>query len=163
MEIELKEAARPDDVMAFTDAVLGGESNLNANLANIAALLNQYLPRINWVGFYLRESTSGDWVLGPFAGKPACTRIAVGHGVVGRALGDQKPLVVPNVLEFPGHIACDGDSRSELVIPVVSQGQVVAGLDVDSPEFARFQEQDVALLTAVCDKVGAAWSRCHWY
>ncbi|NMP21295.1 GAF domain-containing protein [Sulfobacillus harzensis] len=163
MELELKEAARPEDVLAFTDAVLGGESNLNANLANIAALLNQYLPRINWVGFYLSEKASGDWVLGPFAGKPACTRIAREHGVVGTAMARAETLVVDNVLEFPAHIACDADSRSELVIPIISQGQPVGCLDVDSPDFARFGAEDVHLLEAVVAKLAKAWSNFHWY
>ncbi len=163
MEIELKEAARPEDVLAFTDAVLAGESNLNANLANIAALLNQYLPRINWVGFYLAEQPSGDWVLGPFAGKPACTRIAPHQGVVGTALGAARTVVVDNVLEFPGHIACDADSRSEVVVPIVQQDIVVGGLDVDSPEFQRFTPDEVALLEAVCQKLGDRWSSFHWY
>lgn len=163
MEIELKEAASPEDVLSFTDAVLTGEANRIANLANMAALLNQYLPRINWVGFYLAEEASGDWVLGPFAGKPACTRIARGRGVVGTALAEAQTLVVDNVLEFPGHIACDGDSRSELVIPLVSQDQIVGCLDVDSPEFARFGPEDIRLLETVAEKLGQHWSNFRSY
>lgn len=163
MEIELKEAARPEDVLAFADAVLAGEENLNANLANIAALLGQYLPRINWVGFYLLEQKSGDWVLGPFAGKPACTRIAPERGVVGKSLGSRTTVVVDNVLEFPGHIACDDASRSEVVIPIVSQDAVVAGLDVDSPEFHRFGPADVELLEELCRRLGTHWQSFHWY
>lgn len=163
MEIDLKEAASPEDVIAFLDAVLAGEANLNANLANIAALLNQYLARINWIGFYLLESASGDWVLGPFVGKPACTRIAPNQGVVGRALGNAQTLIVANVLEFPGHIACDADSKSEAVIPIVAGGHVVGGLDVDSPEFGRFTSDDVALLETVCQRLGDRWQTFHWY
>lgn len=163
MEIELKEAARPEDVLAFTDAVLAGESNLNANLANLAALLNQFLPNINWVGFYLHERVSGDWVLGPFAGKPACTRIAPGRGVVGAALGRAETVVVDNVLEFPGHIACDGDSRSEVVVPIRTGREVVGCLDVDSPQFSRFTASEVQLLEAVALKLGQRWSSFHWY
>ena len=163
MEIELKQWATPHDVLEFMDAILSGESNINANLANIAALLNQYLPRINWVGFYLFEESSGDWVLGPFVGKPACTRIASGHGVVGKALNLGKVLVVDNVLEFPGHIACDGDTRSEIVVPIVSKSQAVGGLDVDSPEFRRFQGEEQELLEAVVNKLGQRWSSFHWY
>ena len=163
MELELKEAARPEDVIAFADAVLSGEPNLIANLANLVSLLNQYLPRINWMGFYLYESRTGDWVLGPFAGKPACTRIGAGQGVVGQALAEGEPLVVDDVFSFPGHIVCDADSRSELVIPISAEGRIVAGLDVDSPEFGRFTGDDVVLLEAVCHRLGERWLDCRWY
>lgn len=163
MEIELKDAARAEDVLAFTDAIVSGEPNLNANLANLAALLNQYVPRINWVGFYIHETSSGDWVLGPFAGKPACTRIAPAQGVVGRALQNGQTLVVDDVRAFPGHIACDDASRSEVVVPIVADGHVVAGLDVDSPELGRFSRQDVHLFEEVCQRVAASWTRGHWY
>lgn len=163
MELELKEAARPEDVIAFAEAVLSGEPNLGANLANLAALLHQYLPRINWVGFYIGEAVSGDWVLGPFVGKPACTRIASGQGVVGKALAAGEPLLVDDVLSFPGHIACDGDSRSEVVLPVLSEGRVVAGLDIDSPEFGRFTGDDVMLLEEVCRRLGERWREGRWY
>jgi GAF domain-containing protein len=163
MEIELKEAASAEDVLVFADAILSGEPNLNANLANLAALLNQYLPRINWVGFYIRETVSGDWVLGPFAGKPACTRIAQGQGVVGAALANQRTLIVDDVLSYPGHIACDADSRSEIVVPIVAAGSVAAGLDVDSPEYGRFSPGDAQLLEAVCRRLGESWLSCRWY
>lgn len=163
MDIELRENATRDDVLQFIEAVLAGEFNLNANLANLAALLNQYLPDINWVGFYLFEHRSQDWVLGPFAGKPACTRIGHERGVVGQALSRGKTLVVPNVLEFEGHIACDGDSRSEVVIPIFSEGHVVAGLDVDSPHYDRFKTEDVQLMEELCHNLGDHWSRYHWY
>jgi len=163
MEMDLKEMARPEDVLHFTEAVLQGETNLNANLANIAALLNQFLPRINWVGFYLCETMSGDWVLGPFAGKPACTRIGVHQGVVGNALSQGLTLVIDNVLKFPGHIACDAESRSEVVVPIHVGSQVVGGIDVDSPEFQRFSADEVQLLEAICQKLGSRWSSLHWY
>lgn len=163
MEIELKEAARPEDVMAFVEAIVSGEPNLNANLANVAALLNQYLPRINWVGFYLLEQPSGDWVLGPFAGKPACTRIAKGHGVVGRALREDRTIVVDDVTTFEGHIACDADSRSEVVIPIRAGDLVVAGLDVDSPNPSRFSQEDIPLLEWVSSRLGESWLTSRWY
>lgn len=163
MEIELKEAARPEDLMAFVEAILSGEPNLNANLANIAALLYQYLPRINWVGFYLLEQSSGDWVLGPFAGKPACTRIAKGHGVVGRALQEGRIIVVDDVTTFEGHIACDVDSRSEVVVPIRVGDLVVAGLDVDSPNPSRFCSEDIPLLRWVSDRLGNSWLNSRWY
>ncbi len=163
MELELKEAARPEDVIAFTDAILVGEPNLNANMANLSALLHQFLPRINWIGFYVRESATGDWVLGPFAGKPACTRIEAGRGVVGQGLKSGHSLVVEEVAVFPGHIACDAASRSEVVVPVVSDNRVVAGLDVDSPFVGRFQPVDVELLERVCQRLGARWPSGCWY
>jgi GAF domain-containing protein len=163
MEIDLKTLARPEDVLAFVSAALSGESNLNANLANIAAVLNQYLPRINWVGFYLWEAQSGDWVLGPFAGKPACTRIGPNRGVVGRALHQRQTLVVDDVREFVDHIACDPDSRAEVVVPIVVEGRVVAGLDVDSPDLGRFGPADVTLLQTVCRQLADCWNDSHWY
>lgn len=163
MELSLKEATSPQDVLLFTKAVLEGERNLNANLANLAALLGQYLNRINWVGFYVKESSTGDWVLGPFWGKPACTRIAPNHGVVGQSLSDGSTLVVPDVRQFPDHIACDADSCSEIVVPVRSEGRVVAGLDVDSPVVNRFGRDDQALFEEVADLLGSQWSQCHWY
>lgn len=163
MEIELKAAARAEDVLAFADAILGGEPNRNANLANLAALLNQYLARINWVGFYIHEASSGDWVLGPFAGKPACTRIAPGRGVVGAALARPGTVIVEDVLSYPDHIACDADSRSEIVVPIIAQGAVVAGLDVDSPEPGRFSSQDAKLLETLCQRIAAHWHTARWY
>ncbi|PSR20945.1 MAG: histidine kinase [Sulfobacillus acidophilus] len=163
MEIDLKTPARPEDVLAFVGAILAGESNLNANLANIVAVLNQYLPRINWVGFYLLEAHSKDWVLGPFAGKPACTRISPSRGVVGKALQNRQALVVDDVREFPDHIACDPDSRAEVVVPVVVEDRVVAGLDVDSPYLKRFGPEDVTLLEAVCGQLADSWPYAHWY
>lgn len=163
MEIDSRIPASPEDLVKFVDAVLTGESNLNANLANIAALLTEYMPRINWVGFYLLEAGSGDWVLGPFMGKPACTRIGSGRGVVGRALSRGEALVVDDVMEFADHIACDPDSRAEVVVPIIVSGRVVAGLDVDSPDRRRFGTADVQLLTTVCQHLADCWSTLHWY
>lgn len=163
MEIDLNEAASRDDVLAFVKAIVEGEPNINANLANLAALLNQYLPRINWVGFYLLEESSQEWVLGPFAGKPACTRIAAGRGVVGSALAQDRTLVVDDVTAFPGHIACDADSRSEIVVPLRAQGRIVGCLDVDSPEPGRFSADDARFLEVICERLGRFWPQGRWY
>ncbi|MBD8016539.1 GAF domain-containing protein [Microbacterium sp. APC 3898] len=122
------------------DALLEGESNSIANLSNASALLNQFLERINWVGFYLMED--GELVLGPFQGLPACVRIPVGKGVCGTAVADKKTMLVEDVQAFPGHIACDAASRSEIVIPLMKEDQVIGVLDIDSPELSRFTEDD---------------------
>ncbi|MBR6381737.1 MAG: GAF domain-containing protein [Lachnospiraceae bacterium] len=116
------------------------ESHFMPFLANASALLWQTLDRINWAGFYLIQGT--DLLLGPFQGKPACIRIGSGKGVCGSALSQDAPLVVPDVHLFPGHIACDSASASEIVIPLHFDGQKVGVLDIDSPEKARFSETD---------------------
>jgi len=117
-----------------------------ANLANASALLWQSLSDINWAGFYFM--TDGALVLGPFQGKPACIRIAVGRGVCGTAVAEDRTQLVPNVHEFPGHIACDCASNSEIVIPIHKNGQVYGVLDIDSPIFNRFRPEDQAGLEA---------------
>lgn len=122
------------------DALLTGESNQIANLSNASALLNQFLERINWAGFYLMED--GELVLGPFQGLPACVRIQVGKGVCGTAASEKKTMLVKDVHAFPGHIACDAASRSEIVIPLIKGGEVIGVLDIDSPELSRFTEED---------------------
>lgn len=122
-------------------ALLGDERDLVANLANAAALIWHTTPDLNWAGFYLRRS-DGELVLGPFQGKPACVRIAVGRGVCGTAVERDASVRVEDVHAFPGHIACDGDSRSELVVPIRNDGRVVGVLDLDSPRLARFSEAD---------------------
>lgn len=111
-----------------------------ANLANASALLNQILEDINWVGFYLMED--GKLVLGPFQGKLACTVIKIGNGVCGTAAARDEIMLVENVHEFPGHIACDCASNSEIVIPIHKEGEVIGVLDIDSPNFSRFDEDD---------------------
>ena len=121
-------------------ALLSGERDWIANLANTAALLNAELPDINWVGFYLLKD--GELVLGPFQGKPACVRIAIGKGVCGTAAQRRESIVVPNVHAFDGHIACDSASNSELVVPLIRGGEVRGVLDLDSPLFARFDDDD---------------------
>ena len=116
------------------------ETNLIANAANAAALLYHSLPDINWVGFYLAEED--ELVLGPFQGKPACSRIRFGKGVCGTAAVQEMTVVVPDVQEFPGHIACDARSRSEIVVPLLNWGKLVGVIDVDSPTLNRFDEDD---------------------
>ena len=118
-----------------------------ANLANASALLWQEMPDINWVGFY--KMTDGALVLGPFQGKPACIRIPVGRGVCGTAVAKDEIQLVYDVHEFPGHIACDSASNSEIVVPIHKGGEVVAVLDIDSPLYNRFSEEDVAGLSAI--------------
>ncbi|MBT2754431.1 GAF domain-containing protein [Mesobacillus foraminis] len=121
-------------------ALLDGEKNSIANYSNAAALLNQFLDRINWVGFYLIED--GELVLGPFQGLPACVRIPIGRGVCGSAAEMLETVRVEDVHLFPGHIACDAASQSEIVIPMLDNGKLVGVLDIDSPEKNRFDELD---------------------
>ena len=111
-----------------------------ANLANAAALLYCSLEDINWAGFYLLEGDT--LVLGPFGGKPACIEIPMGRGVCGSAAAEKRTLLVPNVHEFEGHIACDSASNSEIVIPLFRDGEVIGVLDIDSPRYSRFDERD---------------------
>jgi L-methionine (R)-S-oxide reductase len=111
-----------------------------ANAANMCALLYQMLPDVNWVGFYFVHG--GELVLGPFQGKVACVRIALGRGVCGSAALRRETLVVPDVNQFPGHIACDASSRSEIVVPLVQAGRLLGVLDLDSPNLSRFDHED---------------------
>ncbi|MEK4201038.1 GAF domain-containing protein [Cytobacillus sp. FSL K6-0265] len=127
-------------------ALLEGETNTVANLSNASALLNQFLDRTNWVGFYLMED--GELVLGPFQGLPACVRIPVGRGVCGTAASKQETQRIADVHAFPGHIACDAASQSEIVIPIVKEGTLLGVLDIDSPEKNRFDEVDEKMLEA---------------
>lgn len=137
--------------LALTDR----EPDAIANMANLSALLWQSLPDLNWAGFY--RMVGGELVLGPFQGKPACLRIALGTGVCGTAAADRSTQRVDDVHAFPGHIACDAASRSEIVVPVVHAGHVIAVLDLDSPVLARFDEEDArgleALVTAIADRL----------
>jgi L-methionine (R)-S-oxide reductase len=121
-------------------ALLHGERDLIANAANMASLLYHTLPDLNWAGFYLLKQ--GELVLGPFHGKPACVRIAIGQGVCGTAAQRRESVIVPDVDAFPGHIACDSASRSELVVPILQNGELIGVLDMDSPSPGRFDEQD---------------------
>jgi GAF domain-containing protein len=123
-------------------ALVDGEGDRVANTANMAALVYHGLPELNWAGFYFARG--GELVLGPFQGKPACVRIAWGNGVCGAAALRATSIVVPDVDAFPGHIACDAASRSELVVPLVAAGRVVGVFDLDSPRPGRFDEADRA-------------------
>ena len=135
-------------------ALLEHESDAIANMANCAALLFHTLPDVNWVGFYLLKGT--DLVVGPFQGQPACVRIPLGRGVCGTAAERRATVRVANVDEFPGHIACDSASRSELVIPLIKPGGTLVGvLDIDSPELDRFDAQDEVGLEAIAARVAA--------
>ena len=129
--------------------LMAGERNWIANAANCAALLYDVLPDLNWAGFYLIEPASGDLVVGPFQGKPACTRIPVGRGVCGSAVARAQPIIVPDVHAFPGHIACDAASRSEIVLPLWHAGRIIGVLDIDSPLPDRFDTEDQAGLEAL--------------
>ncbi len=129
-----------EDLAASLKALAGGESDALANLANASALLAHSLDRINWCGFYLLRE--GELVVGPFQGKPACVRISLGKGVCGAAAARRETIVVPDVNEFPGHIACDPASRSEIVVPILEGDSLRGVLDIDSPELSRFDEVD---------------------
>jgi GAF domain-containing protein len=128
------------ELAASLASLLEGEGDALANLANASALLAGALERINWSGFYLLRAD--ELVLGPFQGKPACVRISLGKGVCGTAAARRETLVVPDVHAFPGHIACDEASRSEIVVPILAGGQLRGVLDVDSPETDRFDAED---------------------
>ena len=128
-----------------------------ANLANTSALLNQAMREINWVGFYLMEE--GQLVLGPFQGKTACGEIKVGRGVCGTAVAKDEVMLVKDVHEFPGHIACDAASASEIVLPIHVDGEIIGVLDIDSPVVGRFDEVDKAGLLKVVEILEAALSK----
>jgi L-methionine (R)-S-oxide reductase len=144
-----------DDLAAQLAALLDGEDDPVANAANAAALIYHGLPDLNWAGFYF--SRGGELVLGPFQGKPACVRIPWGKGVCGSAATRAEALIVPDVHDFPGHIACDPASRSELVVPLISAGQVIGVLDLDSPLPGRFDEAD----RAGCERLVAILIASH--
>jgi L-methionine (R)-S-oxide reductase len=133
-------AASYQQICEQLQLLLGNEQDLVANLANTSAYLAQVLPDVNWVGFYLLHGE--ELVLGPFQGKPACVRIRVGSGVCGTAARDHRTVLVPDVQAFPGHIACDTASRSEIVVPLLNWGRLIGVLDVDSPSLNRFDEED---------------------
>ena len=130
-------------------ALLEGESDATAGAANMAALLYWSLPEVNWAGFYLLDSRSRDLLVGPFQGKPACVRIPIGKGVCGMAAARRATIVVPDVHEFPGHIACDSASNSEVVVPILVGDRLVGVLDLDSPVRNRFDEADARGLEAL--------------
>ena len=147
---EVTTDSKPDlyrDLLAAIDAVTAGEPDGVANMANAASLLWQYLPDLNWAGFY--RNVGGELVLGPFMGKAACIRIPFGKGVCGAAAATLETQLVEDVHAFPGHIACDADSRSELVVPIVQDGVLVAVIDLDSPNPGRFDAEDAAGIAAI--------------
>jgi len=129
-------------VMDQLQSLIRAESDWIANLANAAALIFESLPDLNWAGFYLLKD--GELVVGPFQGKVACVRIQIGKGVCGTAAETRKTVIVPDVHEFPGHIACDSASRSEIVVPLTREGELIGVLDLDSPSLARFDDEDAA-------------------
>jgi L-methionine (R)-S-oxide reductase len=135
------------ELLAQARALFEGERDPGANAANLAALLYHSLAGLNWAGFYWMKE--GGLVLGSFQGRPACVRIALGKGVCGTAARERRTIVVPDVNAFPGHIACDSASRSEVVIPLVRRGEVIGVMDLDSPQLKRFDEDDARGLEAV--------------
>ncbi len=141
------------DLCAAADALTADEPDAVANMANVAALLWEFLPDLNWAGFYRVAPAKGgggqELVLGPFVGRPACIRIPFGKGVCGTAAESRATQLVADVHAFPGHIACDAASRSELVVPVLREGQVIAVIDLDSPSPARFGTEDARGIEAL--------------
>jgi L-methionine (R)-S-oxide reductase len=138
------------------EALFDGEPDLVANLANAAAAIRACVEKASWVGFYILRD--GELVLGPFQGNVACVRIAIGRGVCGTAARDLRTVVVPDVDEFPGHIACDAGSKSEIVVPILKRGALVAVLDLDSYERAAFDDLDASGLVPIADLLGKlAW------
>ena len=129
-------------IAAAAAALTEGEPDPVANMANVAALLFESLPELNWAGFY--RNVGGELVLGPFQGRAACIRIAFGRGVCGAAAATLEPQLVEDVDAFPGHIACDSASRSELVVPLLHEGRLLGVIDLDSPRLARFDSDDLA-------------------
>jgi GAF domain-containing protein len=130
------------DLASALEGLVAGEPDPIANMANAAALIWETLPDLNWAGFY--RNVGGELVLGPFQGRPACVRIKFGEGVCGAAAATLEPQRVDDVHAFPGHIACDSASASELVVPIVRDGELIAVLDLDSPARARFDAEDEA-------------------
>ncbi len=143
------------ELVKSADALTSGESDGVANMSNIAALLWEFLPDVNWTGFY--RVVDGELVLGPFQGKAACIRIPFGRGVCGAAAQTGETQLVEDVHAFPGHIACDANSASELVVPVMRNGQVIAVVDLDSPSRGRFDHDDAlgieSLVAVIADRI----------
>ena len=143
------------ELVKSADALTRGESDGVANMSNIAALLWEFLPDVNWTGFY--RVVDGELVLGPFQGKAACIRIPFGRGVCGAAAQTGETQLVEDVHAFPGHIACDANSASELVVPVMRDGQVIAVVDLDSPSRGRFDDDDArgiqSLVAVIADRI----------
>ncbi|HEX8309072.1 MAG TPA: GAF domain-containing protein [Allosphingosinicella sp.] len=144
-DFRIDSADKPEawrQIVAAARSLTEGEPDSIANMANVAALLWESLPEINWSGFY--RNVGGELVLGPFQGRAACIRIPFGKGVCGAAAASLEPQLVEDVDSFPGHIACDSASRSELVVPVVNEGELIGVIDLDSPRVGRFDRDDLA-------------------
>ncbi len=147
-------AERHAVLLQTLDALLLGERDLIANLANASALLMGVLPQLNWAGFYL--SKGDGLVVGPFQGKPACVRIAFGRGVCGTAAAERRTVLVPNVHAFPGHIACDSASQSEIVVPLLTaDSRLIGVMDLDSPILSRFDSADATALESFAARLVA--------
>jgi GAF domain-containing protein len=142
-------AERYRELAGQARALLEGETDPVANAANLASLIWHTLPDLNWAGFYFMQPRTGELVLGPFQGKPACVRIALGKGVCGTAAQERRTVIVQNVREFPGHIVCDSASNSEIVAPLLRGHELLGVLDLDSPKLARFDDTDRAGLEAL--------------
>jgi len=146
MQDDMRSLPKPvlyDELESSLRGLLAGEPDLVACAANMSSLLYWSLPDLNWVGFYLLDPASGDLLVGPFHGKPACVRIPLSKGVCGAAATERRTLVVPDVHAFPGHIACDSASNSEVVVPIVlADGRLLGVLDLDSPRLQRFDDED---------------------
>ncbi len=140
---------KKSDIIAELKSLLGDEKNFIANCANVAAYFYHNLPEVNWAGFYFFDGN--ELVLGPFSGKPACIRLAIGKGVCGTAALKRETVIVPDVHKFPGHIACDEDSNSEIVLPIIRQSQLLGVFDIDSPVFNRFNDADEVLFKSALD------------
>jgi GAF domain-containing protein len=140
------------ELASAAEALTAEEPDMVANMANLAALIWQLVPRLNWAGFYRLHGD--ELVLGPFIGKPACIRIPLGQGVCGTAVATGATQVVDDVHAFPGHIACDAASRSELVVPVLRDGAVIAVIDLDSPEPGRFDAEDARGIEGLAALIG---------
>ena len=142
------------ELLGAAVALTAGEADAVANMANLAALIWQFVPRLNWAGFY--RVAGGELVLGPFQGGPACIRIAFGQGVCGMAAAIGQTQLVPDVHSFPGHISCDAASASELVVPVRRGGAVIAVIDLDSPDLGRFDAEDASGIEALANAIASA-------
>jgi len=151
---ELSKEDKYKTIIPQIEALIEGESDLTANLANVSSVLKYTFNSISWVGFYITDKTEkGVLRLGPFQGKPACTRLFFGKGVCGTAAERKESVIVEDVNAFPGHVFCDSGSKSEIVVPVLKEGNVTAVLDVDSHEYSAFDETDRKYLEEIITKI----------
>ncbi len=150
-----------EELLPQLEALIGDEKDVIANMANVTAALKTTFASYSWVGFYRMEKK--ELVLGPFQGKVACVRIKVGNGVCGTAAKEKKTIVVPDVNSFPGHIACDPDSKSEIVVPMICDGNIFGVIDVDSDRLNSFDEIDQVYLEKIAEIVARNFSHHHNY